>query len=459
VNRWLLAILAASGILGIGFAVVTPLGGAPDEGAHVRYVRYLLDEHKLPQLDLEFRKTHGHADDQYESHQPPLYYTLAVPVYAMGRAGGDRSAGMACRALSLLLGLLGTWLVWLIAREVSPNRPWLQIAATAFAALLPMRLAVNAAVGNDPTAEVTSSLTLLLLLRGIGGRWGFREAALTGVTLGAALLSKQNAILLFPPALVGVFLACQPRPVGSDPKQKGGAPEPAPYPVKRFFATGFTVLCIALGIGGWWYVRNRLLYGDLLGHNLFNQYFADTPRWENFRNQGYSYLDYWRLLVLPTTVASFWGAFGHLDPNKPELFMGLYGEPPYGYPPRSWLYPLLTLTAVASFVGCVKYYLTWRKSLPEPPAPIPATTHRIGVLALHAVFVAAALMNFNSTYFQGQGRYLFTAIAAISLATCAGWLEWNRRREQTAAMVIVVAVIILGLYALFGVVTPAFAGG
>lgn len=456
-NRWLAAILAASALLGIGFAVVTPLGGAPDEGAHVRYVRFLLDERRLPQMDLKHRKAHRHADDQYESHQPPLYYSLAVPVYAMGRAGGEKAAGKACRVLSLLLGLLGTWLVWLIAREVSPGRPWLQIAATAFAALLPMRLAVNASVSNDPIAEFTSSLTLLLLLRGIGGKWGLREAAVTGLALGAALLSKQNAILLFPPALVGVFLACQPTPVEAEPKKKGAAPEADPYPVKHFFATGFTVLGIALAIGGWWYVRNRLLYGDLLGQNLFNQYFADTPRWESFRNQGYSYLDYWRLLVVPTTVASFWGAFGHLDPNKPELFMGLYGDPPYGYPPRSWVYPLLSLLAVVSLVGCGKYYWRWRNA--PAPAVIPATTHRIGLLAVHAVFVVAALMNFNSTYFQGQGRYLFSAIAALSLATCAGWLEWSRRREQAGATAIALAMLVLSLYALFGVVMPGFGTG
>src|SRR5205823_10624048 len=40
-NRPLLLILALSGLLALGYSSATPVGGAPDEAAHLQYVRVL----------------------------------------------------------------------------------------------------------------------------------------------------------------------------------------------------------------------------------------------------------------------------------------------------------------------------------------------------------------------------------------------------------------------------------
>ena len=58
---------------------------------------------RLPEMNLEHRRANRHADDQYESHQPPLYYVAAVPFYALARSAGEKAerfAGEACRAQS-----------------------------------------------------------------------------------------------------------------------------------------------------------------------------------------------------------------------------------------------------------------------------------------------------------------------------------------------------------------------
>jgi len=81
-----------------------------------------------------------------------------------------------------------------------------------------------------------------------------------------------------------------------------------------------------------------------------------------------------------------------------------------------------------------------------------------GLLALHSVFVVAAFFNFNATYFQAQGRYLFPAIAALALALGGGWLEWARKRENAAGWTVTGAMVALAGYALFGVVVPGFRG-
>jgi hypothetical protein len=368
-----------------------------------------------------------------------------------------------------------------------------------------MRLAILGSVSNDTLSETISSFVLLLLIRAVSGPWGRKQAAWLGVALGLALLSKQSCILLLPPALLGIYLAAR---AGVVREQADPGAEPAPALVgRRLVSTGAVTLAVMLILSGWWFVRNHLLYGDPLGQRVFNWYFADTPLWSSFRDQlGWSFGDYLTRLVFPTSFATFWGAFGHLDPSHPELFMGHYPPgfvpdglqaifqllwPVHKYPPLSWIYPLLVVISATSMAGGARYlWLRRRTEAPPPPKPLAEARGRTGrgarrgrgivkevppgettlpragpaplahaVVATHALFVAAAFLNFNATYFQAQGRYLFPAIAALATALCAGWLEWGRRHEPILGWTIAAAVLCLAVYGWLGVVQPAFQAG
>ena len=160
-----------------------------------------------------------------------------------------------------------------------------------------------------------------------------------------------------------------------------------------------------------------------------------------------SFSDYIFRLVLPTSFASFWGAFGHLMGGK--FFMGVYNpdQVPAGLDPlaralqglwpilwvnekpfipyTSWLYPLLEIAVLVSLAGWV------RRKLRGPAGTLPpAVVSARWVVEIHAIFVFAALLNFNATYFQGQGRYLLPALGFLSLALTGGWLAWAPRRER-----------------------------
>jgi len=180
---------------------------------------------------------------------------------------------------------------------------------------------------------------------------------------------------------------------------------------------------------------------------VFNWYFEDTTLWADFRQLGWTFGRYLTQLVFPTAFATFWGAFGHLD--RPELFLGAMGK---GYPPPSWVYPPLLVLVLVSVAGGLKWYIGWRRA-GCPPAP---GAERLGVSALHAVFVAAAFLNFNATYFQAQARYLFPSLCILSLGLAGGWLEWTRRHEWPATALIGAGMLTLATYALFGVLVPAF---
>jgi hypothetical protein len=319
-----------------------------------------------------------------------------------------------------------------------------------------------------------------------------RDALWLGIVLALALLTKQSGVLLLPPALMALCLsgrevasAPEPRAAGKKGSKPGrgtraakespaasSAAKESPHSreetarAREFVRNGAVLAGVLMVLSGCWFVRNHMLYGDPLGQRAFNWYFEDTPRWVSFRDSGMPFSFYLGRMVIPTTFASFWGAFGHLE--RPELFMGYYPPgaqplgpltpvlealwPPAKYPPASWVYPFLVLATLAAAAGGLKYYLRYRagKTPDGPPAL------GVGLLALHGVLVVAALLRFNVTYFQAQGRYLFPALAILAIALAGGWLEWSRRREGVAGWVIAAGMGCLAVYALLGVVIPAF---
>ena len=90
----LLLILLLYFVLASLYAIYTPAWQAPDEPAHYNYVRYLAENGRFPVLQQgDYVQTFldritavlppdmSIAGIRYESHQPPLYYVLAAPVY------------------------------------------------------------------------------------------------------------------------------------------------------------------------------------------------------------------------------------------------------------------------------------------------------------------------------------------------------------------------------------------
>ena len=432
-TRSLFLLLAASLALSVGFAVATPFGAAPDESAHLEYVRVLAEEHRLPRLDLTRPRDSAAGDISYEAHQPPLYYLAATPFYTIGEAvAGLPGARWAARFWSMLLGLLGVALIWKLARVVAPNDPALAWAAAGFAALLPMRLSIVSSVSNDALAEVTATACLLAMVLPLGRSATVRDGVTLGVLLGVAMLSKSSAITLLPAALIALAFWMRA--------------EAQPAQTRAFLVQFGLVFGLALLICGPWLFRNHVLYGDPLGRQAFTWYFQDTPRWEDFKAR-LSFMQYMGTLVLPVTFDSFWGAFGHLSPKEWFLFMGALKP---GYPPPSWLYPILGGVSLVSLAGLARVCLAAR--------PLPQRALQVGMLfGLYWLLVVAAFLNFNSEFFQAQGRYLFPALGPITISMTGGWLAWaSPSWRNRAAWIVVALMMILAVYALVGVVEPGF---
>ncbi len=387
--RWAPLVILA---LHLGLAVLynwaTPFGNngyanTPDEGAHFQYVEYVAKEWRLPVFE-------GYEGVGYEAHQPPLYYFLSAVVYHL--TGGS---GKGVRLLSTLCSLGVVALVYLTVRRLFPERPLLALGAMAFTAFLPMHIAIGSAVGNDALTNLLFAGALYLVAVLLAEPPQIRTLLFLGAVVGLALLTKATAVLLFPISVVALSLSALRGSAGWSGALR---------------ASGL-VVGIALAIGGWWFVRNALLYNDPLLQRTFVEVFAGTARAQNFLEAGMSFGEYLRL-VADWTFRSFWFAYGTPRtantglPNflPSSVYLGLLG------------WQILVL------VGLV---LRWRAGFSQ------SQRDWLWVSLLTLGLVALTFGLFIRVFFQAQGRYFYPALLPIAVFNALGWEglippKWHR---------------------------------
>ena len=175
-SAWPLAvILVAYFALGGLFAVLIPPWQVPDEPAHYNYVRQLAQTGAYPVLmpgdynqDLisqqiappNARPQMSLDSVQYEDHQPPLFYTLAAPVFVL-----FNGALVPLRLFSLCVGGFVVLFAYLAIRDIFPTHPHVAAFAAAFIALLPQHLHMMAGLNNDSLSEALIALSVWLSVR------------------------------------------------------------------------------------------------------------------------------------------------------------------------------------------------------------------------------------------------------------------------------------------------------
>ncbi|MFN4033700.1 MAG: glycosyltransferase family 39 protein [Fimbriimonadales bacterium] len=412
-GRWLSyapwAVLAAHLALAIAYNLAAPFGNngyanTPDEGAHFQYVAFVAREWRLPIFE-------GYEGVGYEAHQPPLYYFLAAGVYHL--VGGS---GKGVRLLSTLCSAGVVWLVWLCLRRVAPERPLLALSGMGFAAFLPMHIAIGSAVGNDALTNLLFAATMyamlcLLCLPAVRAKEQKRIVALLGALVGLALTTKATAVLLLPLLGLGVLW---------------GARLHGQSWTRSWLATGLA-LGVALLMGGWWFVRNAMLYDDPLLQKTFVDVFAGTAKAQDFLERGATWGQYLQL-VADWTFRSFWFAYG--SPRTAQT-----GLP--NFLPDSVYWGLAAWTLI-TLIG---FLLRLRE-------PIPAWTRAWLILcAATFVLVLVSFGLFIRIFFQAQGRYFYPALLPISVFLALGWerlFPENRRAAAQVGWILVMALLAIG---------------
>lgn len=455
-------ILAGFLAIGLTYNLITPIFEAPDELQHFEYVRHIVRTGSLPDMRAATRPW------EQEGAQPPLYYLTAAALLSRlspveldapvrlnphARIGlpasrvnknrvvhtaderfpfrGLAQAVHAVRLVSLAwagLAVVGVYaLGWLaLGRQV----PQAALAA-ALVAALPQFAFIAGAISNDPSITAAVAWTFVLLWYVSSRVPSPRSGALVGWLAGLAALCKLSGVLAvgFGLALLAVRWrrwACQ----------------------RRYWTALVAYAATAALIGGWWYVRNWLWYGDPTALrpmlDAVGRYRTPLTLLEvAAQGQGV-----WR---------SFWGVFGWFNIEFP-----------------GWVYAVLGGATLVTILGGV--FQLWRARVqPRPQSPplrhlvgrsasalmpqdmdIGTSPPSLGWLVLWVGVMVAALVGWMRITPGAQGRLLFPALPALAVLAAWCWRGWHERWGIAVGWSMAAGLAALSIAAPFTVIQPAY---
>jgi hypothetical protein len=410
--RWIAAALVLSAILlGAAYSMVNPIWEAPDEVGHFSFIQYLIAEHRLPAL---------HAGVTDESHQPPLYYLVAAGASALpgsgdptggfelnpqfmwaGQGGADvniarhstaetfpyRGQALAihlARLISALMGGAAVALVIAIGWRVFPYFPVIGLLAGAVVAFNPQFLFVSGSVNNDNLLVLAATGAWWQTLAAIKRPAQWRQWALVALWMAAAILAKTSGLVVGV-IVLGTLVAC--------------AVQRRSF--KLFMKGALAIALILVPLVSWWFIRNQILYGDVLGWGKYAEVFA-----ANLRYGALGMADFKEFFS--TQFRSFWGVFGWMNLPAPTWWFRAAGA-----------LCLVAVLGLGVFVGRGQY-----RRLPS------FQKAALAILAcaviVQEVYMVGVIARCNQSCYQG--RYLFPVIAPLALLLALGLVALMPRR-------------------------------
>jgi 4-amino-4-deoxy-L-arabinose transferase-like glycosyltransferase len=426
-QRWsiewpIIVLVAVFMILGTVYSTTVPLWEAPDEPAHFAYIAHLIKTCSMPVQEI------GVLD---AAHHPPLYYVIAALVSSVADyedhtgilrynpefewAGlntvkhnlglhrtsetfpyrGIALAAHLARCVSVASGAATVALTYTIARRIFPEhrKRKLALLAAGLVAFNPQFLFISSSVSIDGMATATCTFALWLLVRALANPSQWQAWAVTGIGCGLAVLAKSSSFTVGLTACVMLFVCAIRR-----------------RSLSLLWRDGLALGSAFLLISGWWFVRNWVLYGDPLGWQTF------IKTWETvLRDDPVRWYDIHRFFTVQ--FQSYWGRFGWMTITMPdEIFRAIQvicglGAAGWG----AWLWRRRRFLVLSGRLGLVALVV-----LP----------------LLQEGFQFRSIFTFDGSWYQG--RYLFPAIATLSILLAAGlWHLMTNHAAQTGLAAVV----------------------
>lgn len=429
---WILAALTAAFVSLVAFwCVFTPQYDAPDEPQHLNSAIRLAQgggwpspgdaeiqnavlgarsQAKWPATDrtsfADLQSTMPGYDgvDQMTQH-PPLYYAYIGTVLNVIGYEDIRSdfALLAARLAGLIFVLPLPFLVWNSVRRITRS-PKAAIIGAASLFAVPQLAHIMGSVSNDGATIALCSAVIWLAIRAMTGDTRWRVTVGMGLALGLALLTKGTAVPLF--AFAAIVLMIWPRSLRLGHRVLRAA----------------VAMSVAL-MGGWWWIRNLLVYGTLQPSGLQRP----SAEWPDGSSPN---ARFFADRVWSGVSNSFWGNFGWLNHPMPLIITDV-----------------LTVICIAIIVG-----YAFRRH--ENRGPLVA-------LAILPIFFLVSLLTVAwPTYLRTQlpaglqGRYLFVVIVALIVLSAVAWMNFVPRERFRTAGVSLIAVF--AAIAAIGLLTEFF---
>lgn len=430
-ERGVVAALTASVLaVMVLWAFLVPIYGAPDEHAHMNSAVRLTQEIAWPDpgdarmygmvagareeasLPAGDRSTFAQLAaavpapggvDQMTQH-PPLYYAFGAAVLQSIGFMELRAdvALVALRLAGILFALPLPLLLWDSVRRLTRSPKAGVVAAASFLAV-PQLAHIFAAVSNDGLTILLCSVVIWLAIRIMTGDHRWLTVLGIGAALGLALLVKGTALPFIP--FVAAVLLIWPRAA----------------PTSRRLIRAGAALVLAFAVGGWWWLRNLLRFGDIQPSGLANV--RETVPWEpGTQPNAVEFLD----RLWSRASVSFWGNFGWLEAPLPQLLTDI-------------------LTVAALLV--VAFYAFRRGGTRLPAIVLTA----LPILLLIMLFANTWRHYLRTQQFTGmQGRYFFVALVALVAVSAIAWRRFVAAEHRVRAGLALLGVFAgLAAYGLF----------
>lgn len=321
------------------------------------------------------------------TQHPPLYYAVgAALLYVLP---GDQSIPFPwtigiLRLYSLACIALLPLFAFAAARRLGLPRPT-TVAAAALPFAVPQLAHIGSSVTNDSLLIGTLSLLTVALTFVATGDLSKRTSLYVGLVAAAALFTKAFALAAVPWIVVAYAVAL--------------------YRTRsRLAVGGLLVAGVTSALGGWWYVVNVVRYGKVQSEET-QVAFGKAPA--GFHPSPTAYLHRFASDV----SQRFWGDFGYYDLPLPRWFT--------------------TSATVAVLALLVLGALAVRPRLPGLALLVPLA----GVAAIMMAGTYGLYRKYG--FFPGlQGRYLFPALAPVSVLVGAGLGLLARRWAAVVAVVL-----------------------
>lgn len=344
---------------------------------------------------------------------PPLYYVATgAAMWTAEAIAGDPLGDFMLetwfyRLISALLVTALPVVIWRVARVLGLSRS-VTVAAMLFPLAIPQYLHIGSSANNDNLVLVFIWMLTPVVVRVANGALSSRTAALAGALTGLAFLTKIYAIVM-PLWVLGALAVAFWRSGRSN----------------LTAATRFGVIygLVALVCGGWWWVRNVVLYGQVFP-SRFDEIappLIDAPRnlWDYVHTWAYS------------TTSRFWGDFGWYDTQLPGAAFGIASG----------------VCVVALAAGCVRRDRVAGTTL----------STRLLLVAPFLVLVSAQFANSLRAYLDTghmaglQGRYWFGAIAGLAVVISLGLANLTGRWRRYVPLAMLGGVVAMQAAAMLAI--------
>ncbi len=427
----LLLILTLYLVLSVQFMQATPEFEASDEATHFGHVLHLKENKMLIVADANRRTLAAQ-----EATQPPLYYVLTAIVintlntadkYIMYLGRANAPVGRAdiagykhgfihsehrqapaltalavktARYFSMALGLVTIICTFLTFRTLFPSQSSSVLFATSLVAFNPMFLFISNSVNNDTLLMSLCSAVTFLAVRLSKNQISLLGTFILGIILGLAVLTKVSALVMLP-GLMALLLFSQTN---------------TSLRVKHITMLLTVLACTCT----WWFCRNYVLYGDLLGHSVHVALAGNARHSVELLALAYEWDGF---------VKSYWGVFG--------LFNVIFSDQIY--------YGFYILTALGCTLIASLFFLV--------------RDHNKAVLYfLTLVFLSnlGAVAIWTSDLYGSQGRLMFPSITAFAVLFAWGLSYWPESIGRATKYTISVLLLSASTYASLWVIPAQY---